>query len=93
MTAFNRRSVRLFVRGNQIIIGLVLIRKVKQDESFQFLFFKTVFASNIGKDLLEINFLLFSLIVRRRRSLHFHCERSQSVVIFSKIAKNRLFLI
>ena len=44
--------------------------------------------NNIGKDLLEINFLFFSLTVRWRRSLHFHCERSQSVVIASKIAKN-----
>ena len=36
MTAFNRRSVSLFVRRNQIIIDLVLIRKVKKIESFQF---------------------------------------------------------
>ena len=36
MTAFNRRSVSLFVRRNQIIIDLVLIHKVKKIESFQF---------------------------------------------------------
>ena len=57
-------------------------------KAFIFVFFLyAVFASYIGKDLLEINFLFFSLTVRWRRSFHFHCERSQSVVIASKIAK------
>ena len=34
MIAFNRRSVWLFVRRNQIIIDLVLIHKAKKSESF-----------------------------------------------------------
>ena len=36
MIAFNRRSVSLFVRRNQIIIDLVLIHKVKKVKSFSF---------------------------------------------------------
>ena len=57
-------------------------------KAFRF-FFKAVFASYIGKDLLEIFFLFFSLTVRWRQPLHFHCcERSQTVVIASKIAKS-----
>ena len=39
MTAFNRLSVSLFVRRNQILIDLVLIHKVKKFESFQFFSF------------------------------------------------------
>ena len=66
------------MRRNQIIIDLVLIYKVKK-VNFLFFLFLAVFASYIGKDLLEINFLFFSLTVRWRRLLHFHRERSQSV--------------
>ena len=40
MTTFNRRSFRVFVRRNQIIIDLVLIHKVKKIESFQFFIFR-----------------------------------------------------
>ena len=42
MTAFNRRSVRLFVRRNQIIIDLVLIHKVKKEINVLFLFDRTL---------------------------------------------------
>ena len=89
----NRRPVWLFVGRNQIIIDLVLIHKVKKVKAFIF-FFKAVFASCIGKELLEIYKYIFSLTVRWRRSLHFHyCGRSQLVVIASKIAKKHSSLI
>ena len=92
MITFNRRSAWLFVRRNQIIIDSVLIHKAKKMKAFSFvLVFWAVFASYIGKDLLEINIYIFSVTVRWRRS--FHCERSQSVVIASKIAKNHSSLI
>ena len=59
MTAFNMRSVLLFVRRNQIIIDLVLIHKVKKVKASRFSVFQAVFASYISKDLLEINLLFF----------------------------------
>ena len=55
MNAFNRQSVGLFVRWNHIIIDLVLIHEVKKGKAFSFLIFR-VFASYLGKDLLEIIF-------------------------------------
>ena len=64
MTAFNRRSVWLFVRRNQIIIDLVPIHTMKKKvKAFSFYFFRRFLPHSldyIGKDLLEIIFL-FSL--------------------------------
>ena len=75
----------------QIIIDLVLIHKVnKKVKAFSFCFFGWFLphTSYIGKDLLEIIFLFFSLTVRWRWSLHyFRCKRSKLVVITPKTAK------
>ena len=48
MTAFNRRSVWLCVRRNQIIIVLVLIHKVKKVKAFIYFYFFRRFLPHIS---------------------------------------------
>ena len=70
------------MRRNRIIIDLVL-----KGESFQIIFFRRFSPHTSVRPYTRNDFFFFSLIVRWRWSLHFHCERSQSVVIASKKRK------
>ena len=83
MTAFDRRSVWLSVRRNQIIIDLVLIHKVEKMKAFSF-----IFASYIGKDLLEINFI-FSLWPYAGGGHYSYCEDIPVLFLMSRINENK----
>ena len=61
-------------------------------KAFSFVFF-TVFASYVGKDLLEIFFSAFLFDRTLEAVIKRLLWKSQSVVIASKIAKTSLFLI
>ena len=65
----------------------------EKGESFQFFCLFRRFLPHISVRTYSFFVFFFSLTVRWRRSLHFHRERSQSVVVASKIVRNHSSLI